>query len=119
MTSTPQVLEHGSTRPGRWLREHRLRVALWIAVAEGLLTIVGVIPKYLVFLLALVALALWWFVGRRHRHDTARHATWIFATSQLLVVLVPAAIVILGTVAVVVISLIAVAALVVLFTERS
>ena len=29
------AIEHGSTRPGRWLRERRLRLTYWIAAVEG------------------------------------------------------------------------------------
>jgi len=31
------VLEHGTSPTGRWLRVHRTRIAIWIAVVEGLL----------------------------------------------------------------------------------
>jgi cbb3-type cytochrome oxidase subunit 3 len=96
-----------------------MRVAFWIALAEGLLAVTGVIPKWLVFVLAVVAIAFWWFTGRRHRYDAARQASWIFATSQALVVLIPAALLVLGTIAVVITVLIAIAALILLFTERT
>jgi hypothetical protein len=112
------VLEHGTTRPGRWLRTHRLRITLWIALAEGVLTIVHVLPKLAVILVAALAVASWWYAGRTSRSDLVRQATWIFAVSQLFVVLIPIALIILGTLALVVIALIAVAALVMLFAER-
>jgi hypothetical protein len=112
------VLEHGSTRPGRWLRTHRLRFTLWIAVVEGLLLVIHVLPKWPVFAFAVLAIALWWYAGRRARSDAARQSAWILAASQALVVLIPVALLILGTVAIVAVALIAVAALVMLFAER-
>jgi len=30
------VVEHGASRLGLWLQERRVRIALWIAVLEGL-----------------------------------------------------------------------------------
>src|SRR6266550_3630568 len=37
MAYSQPMIEAGSTRIGRWLRERRLRLALWVAVVEGLL----------------------------------------------------------------------------------
>src|SRR5438093_12789875 len=118
MTTSPHVLEHGTTRPGRWLRTHRLRFTLWVAAVEGLLVVVHVLPKWPVFLFALLAIALWWYAGRTFPSDTARQASWIFAASQALVVLIPVALFILGTIAIAVAPLISSAALIMLFTER-
>jgi FtsH-binding integral membrane protein len=118
MTSSPQVLEHRSSRQGRWLEVHRLRITIWIAVAEGLLTIVHVIPKWFVFALAVIAVAVWWFAGRRSNSHTVRQVSWIFAASQALVVLVPVLLIVLGTLAVVAVAVIAIAGLILLFTER-
>ena len=35
--STGYAIEHDSSRAGRWLRQRRLRFALWIAVIEAVL----------------------------------------------------------------------------------
>jgi hypothetical protein len=48
-----------------------------------------------------------------------RHAGWILAASQLLVLVVPLALSLLKAIAIGVIALLAIAALVFLFTERS
>ena len=114
-----QAIEHGSTRPGRWLRDRRVKVMLWVAAIEGLLYLFHVLHWWAAVGLALVALAFWWFVARRARNDALRHAGWIFASSQLLVLCVPLALGILKAVAIAVIALLAIAALIVLFTERS
>ena len=116
---TTSVLDHGTTRPGRWLREHRLRITLWVAVLEGVLVVFHVVPKLAVFLLALLAIGAWWYAGRAHKVDAVRQVTWIAAASQAIVVLIPLALFVVGTIALVVIGLVAIAALIMLFTERA
>ena len=77
-----QAIEHGSSRSSRWLRERRLRITFAIAAVQGLLYVVHVLHWWEAVLLALVAVAIWWFVGRDNRSDTVRQASWIFATSS-------------------------------------
>ena len=113
------AIDHGSSRHGRWLRGRRLRLTLWIAAVEGLLYLVGALHLWAAVVLALIALAFYWFVGRSSRSYTVRQASWIFAASQLLVLCVPLA---LGLVKALAIGLIAIAAVVglfLLFSERS
>ena len=103
------AIEHGSSRSGRWLRERRLRLTLWIAAVEGLLYVV---PRP-----ALVG-------GGRARRDRRRllvvrgplaaaptscgRSSWIFAASQLLVLCVPIALALVKAVAIGVIALLAI-----------
>ena len=111
------ALEHGATRSGRWLHAHRVRVALWIAVVEGVLAVL-VIPRYAVVLAAAAAILFYFWAGRRLRLDAARQLSWIAATSQALVVLVPALVIILGTFALVAVAVLALIALFALFRDR-
>ena len=113
------AIEHGSSRSGRWLRERRLRFTLWIAAIEVLLYLFGVLHWWAAFVLALIAVGFWWFVGRGNRNDSVRHVAWIFAASQLLVLCVPIALSLVKAVAIAVIALLAIGALIFLFTERS
>ena len=113
-----QAIEHGSTRSGRWLRERRLRLTLWIAAVEGLFYLFHVLHWWAAVALAVIAVGFWWYAGRGNRSDTVRHASWIFAVSQLLVLCVPVALAIVSAIAIGVIALLAIAALVFLFTER-
>ncbi len=118
MTFGGHVLEHGSTRPGRWLRDRRLKLTLAIAAVEGLLVVLHVVPWWAIVLVAVLAATLWFYAGRRHRSDLLRQLSWIAATSQLLVVFVPVVLAIVGTIAVVLVALFALAALILLFTSR-
>ena len=113
-----QTLEHGSTRPGRWLRAHRLRLAFAIAVVEGVLVAFDVIPWSVALLVAVAAVAFYFWRGRELRQDVARQASWVGAFSQLLVAFVPVLVLIVGTLAVIGVAILAVVALFVLFGDR-
>ena len=106
------------TSPGASLRQNRIKVSLWIAVAEGLLTLVGIIPHWLVYVLAAVAIAFWAGAGRNYSSNLGRQLSWIFAASQAAAVLVPIVWFLAKTAAIIAIAIIAVVALIYLFTER-
>jgi hypothetical protein len=112
------VLEHGTSRAGRWLRARRIRIAFWIAVVEGLLVALHAISWWIAIGIAIVVVAGWFSYGHRLRSDTGRQAGWIAAVSQALVALVPVFVLIVGTLALIVVGLLAVVALVLLFSSR-
>jgi hypothetical protein len=112
------VLDHGTTRTGRWLRANRIKIAIWIAVAEGLLILLGPIPKLPAIVLAIVIVGIYFWVGRRITFDSGRQAAWIAAASQALVALVPILAIVVGTLALILVGFIAVIALILLFTDR-
>src|SRR3954452_12174214 len=112
------AIEHGSTRSGRWLRERRLRITLWVAAIEGLLYLFHALHWWAAVALAIIAVGFWWFIARRNRSDALRHVGWIFAASQLLVLCVPLALGLVKAIAIGVIALLAIAALIFLFTDR-
>lgn len=118
MTFGGHVLEHGSTRPARWLREWRLRITFTIAAVEALLVVVHVLHWWGIVLIAVVAGALWWYAGRNHRSDVFRQVSWIAAVSQLLVVCVPLVLAIATTIAIAFVALFAIGALILLFLRR-
>lgn len=113
------AIEHRSTRGGRWLRDHRFRITLWIAAVEGLLYLFHALHWWTAVLLAAVAVLFWWYAGRQHRNGVIRQLSWIFAVSQLLVLCVPLGLALLKAVAIAVIALLAVGALIFLFRERA
>jgi hypothetical protein len=111
------TIEHGATRPSR-LRENRLKLALLVALVEGILLLVGEIDWWVVVLLAVGTTALYVLLGRTARRDELRQVTWIAAVSQVAVVLVPALALVLTAFAVVALVLLALLALVVLLRDR-
>jgi hypothetical protein len=112
------VVEHRTTRVGRWLREYRLKIALWIAVVEAVLVVLDQISGWLALGVAGLVLAFYVFVGRNVRSDTVRQASWIAALSQVLVALVPVLVIVIGTIALVAVAILAVVALVALLADR-
>ena len=112
------ALEHGTTRPGRWLRERRLKVALWIAVAEGILVLADVIPGWPALVAGAAIVAFYFLVGRSLQNDAVRELSWTAATSQVLVAFVPVLAFVLGVLAVIALVLIAVVALLALLADR-
>jgi hypothetical protein len=114
----PLTIEHGSTRMGRRLRENRLKIALLIALVEGLLVVFDVIDWWIVVLLAIGAVALYVWRGRTAGRQEVRETSWILAVSQVAVVLVPALVLVATALAIVALVILAVVALVVLLRDR-
>jgi hypothetical protein len=114
----PLTIEHGSTRFGRQLRANRLKLALALAVVEGLLVVFDVIDWWVVVLLAIGSVALYVWRGRVARRTEVREGSWILAVSQVAVVLVPALVLVATALAVVALVLLALIALVVLLRDR-
>lgn len=110
------VIEHGERRG--WLRERRLRIAAWIAVAEGLLVVFHVIPWWVALVAAAGVLAFYIWYGRTSRSHTVRHTSWIAAASQVMVALVPVLVIVVGTLALIAVGVLAVIALVFLISDR-
>jgi len=113
------TIDHGSTRHGRWLRARRLKLAAWIAVAEGLLVVVHVIPRWPAIALAAGLISLYWVVGRKTTHDTLHQTTWIAAASQAAMIFIPIFVALFATVAIILLAIVAVVALFILFTDRN
>jgi hypothetical protein len=119
MLSGAGTVEHGTTRTGRWLRERRLRIALWIAVVEGLVVAVAPdVSRWTVVVVATLAITLYVAAGRTTRWDAGHQASWILAASQALAVVVTILSWFIIWTALLLVAVFAVIALVILFTDR-
>jgi hypothetical protein len=113
------AIEAGSTRGGRWLRERRVRVALWVAVIEGLIAAFSHdIGRWTILVMAVIVLAFYIVAGRQLKWDVARQLSWIAAASQVLAILVIIFAFVLKLIAIVIIVGFALVALVYLFTDH-
>ena len=112
------VLEHGTTRSGRWLRRYRTRIAFWVAVVEALLLVFGAIDRWGALLVAVLVIAAYFVIGPRVRSPLGRDVLWTGAVSQALVALVPILVIVLGTLTLIAVGILAVVALIVLFGDR-
>ena len=95
-----------------------MRLSLGVALVEGVLVIANVIPKWAVFVVAIAAVGYWVVWGRNSGSGMVRQASWIFAASQALVLLVPILFAFVKSLAYVALAILAIVALVFLFTER-
>jgi hypothetical protein len=114
------VIDHGSTRSGRWLRERRLRIALWIAAVEGLLIVLNQIGRWPAIIVAGAFLLAYQLARRSSTSDTGYQIMCVVAASQALVALVPLIWwFITKVMAILIVAALAVVALVFLFSDRS
>jgi hypothetical protein len=114
-----QIIEHQSSRTGRWLRARRVRISLWIAVIEGLIVAFEKdFSRWTVIVLAVPLLALYLVWGRTVSSDTARQITWIGAASQALAVVVVVLSFIIAWLALVIAGIFAAIALLFLLVDR-
>ena len=112
------AIEHSGTSASRWLRERRLKIALGLALVEGILVIADVIPNWLAIVVGAAILGYWFVAGRHHRWQLARQVSWTAAMSQVFVALVPLLAFVLTALAVVALVIIAIVALVALLADR-
>jgi len=112
------AIEHGTSRGGRWLRERRLRIALWIAVIEVVVAAFSTdVSRWTIIVLAVVFVAAYYFVGRERR-GTLHQISWIAAASQALALLAVFAMFIIGTFVLILAGVFALVALVMIFRDR-
>ena len=113
------AIERGESRPGRWLRERRNRISLWVAAAEAIVVAVfHDVSRITVIVLAALAVAIYWYAGRRTRSDTFHQTSWIFAVSQLLAVIAAILAFVVFWTAIVFVCIFALVALFFVFTDR-
>jgi hypothetical protein len=81
------MVDHGTSRAGRWLEAKRIRIALWVAAAESLIVLFSHdVTKWTVIAVAIVSV-ICWLAGRESNSHVVRQVLWIFAASQLLAVI--------------------------------
>ena len=111
------AVEHGTSRSAGWLRERRVRIALWIAVIEAVLAAFTDFSRWSIILLAAVFVTLY-FVFGRDRQGTIRQLSWIAAASQALALVAVFAAFVIGTFVLILAGLFALVALVMIFRDR-
>jgi hypothetical protein len=113
------AIEPVPSRPGRWLRTRRTRIALWVAAAEAIVVAVfHDVSRITVIVLAALAVTLYWYAGRRTRSDVFHQTSWIFAVSQLLAVIAAILAFIVFWTAIIFVAIFALVALFFVFTDR-
>jgi uncharacterized membrane protein YqhA len=112
------MIEAGSTRVGRWLRARRVRLAIWVAVVEGLIVALDHgVSRWTVMILSIAVLAVYFTAGRNMRWDVGRQLAWIAAASQVMALLVVVLAFIVWGIALALVVLFAIVALVYLYSD--
>jgi len=118
MAYSQPIIEAGGTRVGRWLRGRRVRLALWVAVIEGLLVaLTPDLTKWTVLVIGAILLAFYMVAGRNMSWDVGRQLSWIAAASQALAILVVIFAFVFKLVAIVAVVIFALVALAYLFSD--
>jgi hypothetical protein len=109
-----------TSRTGRWLFERRLKIALGIAVLEGILVAVEKdFSRWTVIIISAPIIAFYLFAGRALESDTGRQVSWIAAASQAFAVILCVVALVIGAFVLIIAGVFAAIALILLFGERS
>jgi hypothetical protein len=116
--SSGYAIEHDTSRAGRWLRQRRLRAALWIAVIEAILAaFTHDFSRFTIIVLAALFVPIYLIWGR-DQGDTIRQLTWIAAASQALAVVAAVLAIFVGLLVLLIAGIFAAVALFLIFSDR-
>jgi hypothetical protein len=116
--SAGYAVDHDTTRTGRWLRQRRLRTALWIAVIEAVLAAFSHdVSRLTIIALAAIFVPIYLIWGR-DQGDTLRQLSWIAAASQALAVVAVLIAYLVGLLVLVIAGIFAAVALYLIFSDR-
>ncbi len=105
---------------GRWLAERRLKIALGIAVLEGIFVAVEKdFSRWTVIIISAPIIAFYLFAGRALESDTGRQLSWIAAASQAFAVLLCVVALVIGAFVLIVAAVFAAIALILILGDRS
>jgi hypothetical protein len=104
---------------GRWFYARRLKIALGIAVVEGIFVAVASdISRWTVIIISVPIILFYIFAGRTLNSDTGRQIAWIAAASQAFTVLLCVIAKLIGPFTLIIAGVFAVVALVLLIGEK-
>jgi hypothetical protein len=104
---------------GRWLAERRLKIALGIAVLEGILVAVAKgWSIWTVIIISAPIIAFYLFAGRSVQSDAGRQLAWIAAAAQSFAVILCVVTLVIGAFVLIVAGVFAAVALILLLGER-
>ncbi len=102
-----------------WLYQRRLKIALGIAVLEGILVAVEKdFTRWTLIIVSAPIIAFYLFAGRSLESDTGRQVSWIAAAAQAFAVILCVVALTIGAFVLIVAGVFAAIALLLLFGER-
>ena len=110
--------EH-TTGTGRWLQQRRLKIALGIAVIEGIIVALEKdFSRWTLIIISAPIIAFYVFAGRSLDSDTGRQLSWILAAGQAFAVILCVVALVIGAFVLIVAGVFAAIALILLLGER-
>jgi hypothetical protein len=111
--------EHHTSGAGRWLAQRRLKIALGIAVVEGILVAVAKgWSIWTVIIISAPIIAFYLAAGRSVQSDTGRQLSWIAAAAQAFAVLLCIVTLVIGAFVLIVAGVFAAIALILILGDR-
>jgi uncharacterized membrane protein len=116
---TETAAERHTSSTGRWLYQRRLRIALGIAVLEGILVALEKdFTRWTLIIISAPIIAFYLFAGRSLESDTGRQLAWIAAAAQAFAVILTIVALVIGAFVLIIAGVFAAIALILLFGER-
>ena len=114
------AVEPRTSGTGRWLAQRRLKIALGVAVLEGILVAIAKdFSAWTVIIVSAPIIAFYLFAGRALESDTGRQFSWIAAASQTFAVILCIVFLVIDALMLIVAGVFAVVALILILGERS
>ncbi|HKP17242.1 MAG TPA: hypothetical protein VJT84_02115 [Gaiellaceae bacterium] len=108
-----------TTRSGSWLHQRRLKIALGIAVIEGIIVALEKdFSRWTLIIVSAPIIAFYLFAGRNLESDTGRQLAWIAAAAQAFAVILCVVALVIGAFVLIVAGVFAAIAVILLLGER-
>ncbi|MGE5272215.1 MAG: hypothetical protein ACM3QU_00360 [Verrucomicrobiota bacterium] len=115
----PETRAKGRSEQGRWFYARRLKIALGIAVVEGIfVAVANDISRWTVIAISIPIILFYVFAGRNLDSDTGRQISWIAAASQAFTVILCVVAALLGPLTLILAGVFAVIALILIVGEK-
>ena len=119
MARAAETAVEQTSNTGRWLYQRRLKIALGIAVLEGIIVALEKdFSRWTVIIISAPIIAFYLFAGRSLDSDTGRQFAWIAAASQAFAVILCIVALVIGAFVLIIAAVFAAIALILLFGER-
>ena len=115
----PKTQAEPRSEHGRWFYARRLKIALGIAVVEGIfVAVANDVSRWTVIAISIPIILFYVFAGRNLDSDTGRQISWIAAASQAFTVILCVVAALIGPLTLILAGVFAVIALIMIVGEK-
>jgi hypothetical protein len=116
---TETAANHQRSGTALWLARRRLKIAIGIAVLEGIIVALSAdFSRWTVIIVSAPIIAFYILAGRSLQSDTGRQLAWIAAATQAFAILLCVVALVIGSFALIAAGLLAAVAVILLLGER-